>query len=137
MTYREITKAQLRIDEGWKSKPYRDSVGKLTGGCGRNLDDIGLHDDEISLMLDNDLVSAEATARVLFPSFDSLSDNRKAALLNMAFNLGQERLAGFHDFRTAIAAADFEKASAAMLDSRWAAQVGARAQRLAKQIMEG
>lgn len=137
MTYREITKAQLRIDEGWKAKPYRDSVGKLTAGCGRNLDDIGLHDDEISLMLDNDLVSAEATAKTLFPSFDSLSDNRKAALLNMAFNLGQERLAGFHDFRTAIAAEDFEKASAAMLDSRWAAQVGARATRLAKQIREG
>lgn len=137
MTYRDIAKAQLRVDEGWKSKPYKDTVGKLTAGCGRNLDDVGLHDDEIMLMLDNDLTAAEATARALFQSFDTLSDNRKAVLLNMALNLGQERLAGFHDFRAAIAAGDFDRASVAMLESRWATQVGARAQRLSKQIKEG
>jgi GH24 family phage-related lysozyme (muramidase) len=39
VTYRDIAKAQLKVDEGIKSKPYRDSLGKWTIGVGRNLDD--------------------------------------------------------------------------------------------------
>jgi hypothetical protein len=35
-------------------------------------------------MLDNDLDEAEATAKTLFPTFDGLSEARKAVLLNMA-----------------------------------------------------
>lgn len=137
MIYRDIAKVQLRTDEGWERRPYKDSVGKLSAGCGRNLDDIGLHDDEIALMLENDLNSAEAAARALFPSFQSLSENRKAVILNMAFNMGMARLGGFTKFRAAVNAGNYLAASSEMLDSVWAKQVGARAQRLAQQMREG
>ena len=33
---------QLKAHDGLRLKPYRDSVGKLTVGVGRNLDDVGL-----------------------------------------------------------------------------------------------
>jgi hypothetical protein len=56
---------------------------------------VGLRPKEIDFMLDNDLDEAEATARTLFPTFDSLSEARKAVLVNMAFNMGLHRLAGF------------------------------------------
>lgn len=137
MSHRDIVRAQLRIDEGVREKPYRDTVGKLTIGCGRNLDDVGVRPDEIALMLDNDIAEAEATAKVLFPGFDSLSENRRAVLVNMSFNLGSTRLAAFQRFRDAVAAGQWERAAAEMLDSRWAEQVGIRAQRLAKQMREG
>lgn len=137
MSHRDIVRAQLRIDEGERDKPYRDSEGVLTIGIGRNLDDVGLRKDEIALMLENDIVEAERDARVLFPSFDTLSANRRAVLVNMAFNLGRDRLAGFNRFRLAVAAGEFYKAADEMLDSKWARQVGLRATRLSAQMREG
>lgn len=136
MTYRDIAKAQLRLDEGCKAKPYRDTVGKLTAGIGRNLDDVGLRDNEIALMLENDVQDAERVARGLVPGFDKLGENRKAVLLNMAFNLGP-RLGAFVETLRHVNAGEFDKAADSMLDSLWAKQVGARADRLAKMMKEG
>jgi lysozyme len=47
MSYLDIVRAQLKVDENIKSKPYRDTVGKWTIGVGRNLDDVGLRPKEI------------------------------------------------------------------------------------------
>jgi lysozyme len=63
VTYRDIAKAQLKVDEGVRVKPYRDSLGILSIGVGRNLEDRGLRPSEVDFMLDNDLDEAEATAR--------------------------------------------------------------------------
>ena len=46
---------QLIIDEGLRLRPYRDSVGKLTIGVGRNLDDVGISNDEAMVLLDHDI----------------------------------------------------------------------------------
>lgn len=135
--HRDIVRAQLRIDEGVRTKPYRDSLGKLTIGVGRNLDDNGLRLDEIAIILENDINDAETDAKALFPSFGELSANRRAVLVNMAFNLGRKRLAGFSRMRSAVAAGKFDVAARQMLGSRWARQVGDRARRLAKQMKEG
>jgi lysozyme len=137
LSYLHIAQAQLKVDEGVKRFPYRDSVGKLTIGCGRNLDDVGLSDEEINFLLTQDLYRADMTARTLFPGFERLSDARKAVLVNMAFNLGQTRLAGFQRLREAVKEQDWEQAAKEMLDSRWSQQVGQRAVRLAKQMKEG
>ena len=55
----------------------------------------------------------------------------------MTFNLGIGRLTEFHDFLAKMQTQDWQGASAAMLDSLWARQVGPRAQRLALQIQTG
>jgi lysozyme len=137
LSYLHIAQAQLKVDEGVKRFPYRDSVGKLTIGCGRNLDDVGLSDEEINFLLTQDLYRADMTARTLFPGFERLSDARKAVLVNMAFNLGQTRLAGFQRLREAVKEQDWEQAAKEMLDSRWSQQVGQRAVRLAEQMRRG
>jgi lysozyme len=137
LSYLHIAQAQLKVDEGVKRFPYRDSVGKLTIGCGRNLDDVGLSDEEINFLLTQDLYRADMTARTLFPGFERLSDARKAVLVNMAFNLGQTRLAGFQRLREAVKEQDWEQAAAELLDSKWATQVGQRAVRLANQMRQG
>jgi lysozyme len=59
VSYLDITKAQLRVDEAVRAKLYKDSVGKWTIGVGRNLDDVGLRPDEIDYLLDNDVRVAE------------------------------------------------------------------------------
>jgi lysozyme len=134
---RDIVRAQLRIDENTRAKPYRDSQGILSIGVGRNLEDKGLRPDEIALMLDNDIAEAEADCMVLFDGYERLSAARQAVLLNMAFNLGRTRLAGFQRFRRAVGVRDYEGAAYEMLDSAWAKQVGMRAIRLSNQMREG
>ncbi len=121
--------------EGLRLKPYRDSVGKLTIGVGRNLDDVGISEEEALSLLDHDIGNVlQGLERE--PVFHTLSELRRAVLTDMAFNLG---LAGLKEFRlmyAALADADFERAAAEMLDSTWAGQVGRRAKRLAKMMAE-
>lgn len=137
MSYRDILKSQLRIDEDVKRFPYLDTVGKLTIGCGRNLDDKGVRPDEIALMLDNDMRDAEADARALIPNFDKLTELRKAVVCNMAFNMGRKVLSTFKNTLAAINEGRYDDASKGMLASLWAKQVGGRALRLARQMREG
>jgi lysozyme len=128
---------QLTRDEGVKRYPYRDSVGKLTIGVGRNLDDVGISTDEINLMLANDIHSATVALEYNFPWTSSLDEARRGAMLNMTFNMGIHGLMGFRDFLGKMQAGDYAGAANAMLDSKWAQQVGARAQRLSIQIETG
>jgi len=131
MGYLDILRRQLPIDEGTRTRPYRDSVGKLTIGVGRNLDDVGLSLGEIAYLLENDIAQADKAARALVPKFDTLTEERKAVLVNMAFNLGHYRLSMFVKLLAAVREARWDYAADEMLDSTWAEQVGERAQRLA------
>lgn len=134
-TYLDILNRQLPIDEGVRYKPYKDTMGILSIGVGRNLDQVGIRPDEMALMLRNDIADAEKIARRLVPVFDQLSEERKAVIVNMAFNLGP-RLGSFVNTLAAINRRDFKDAADGMRASLWAKQVGARAERLAV-IMEG
>lgn len=131
--------AQLRRDEGEESCVYRDSLGIFTIGVGRNVDKDhggGLRDDEITYLLNNDIDSRiDALTRAL-PWFQNLDDARKGVLLNMSF-MGVQKLLAFTKTLDLIRAGNYEAASVEMLDSLWAKQVGARAQRLSDQMRDG
>lgn len=128
---------QLEIDEGRRRRLYRDTVGKLTIGVGRNIEDRGLRDDEIDLMLSNDIDEAIGIARALVPTFDKLDDVRQEVVTNMALNLGMTRLSGFKQFIGALTRFDFQRATTEMMDSKWYEQVGDRGKRLAYAMREG
>jgi len=130
---------QLERDEGLRLKPYRDTVGKLTIGVGRNLDDVGISVDEAYYLLKNDVqTTIDALHEKLPWTYNpGLSNPRFYVLVNMAFNLGVSGLLGFRRFFAAVEAGDWEEAAMEMLDSKWAAQVGNRAHRLAKQMRSG
>lgn len=128
---------QLETDEGRRRRIYKDSVGKWSGGVGRNLEDRGLRDDEIDLMLNNDIEEAVGIARAVVPNFDKLDDVRQEVIVNMAFNLGETRLTGFKQFIAALVRFDFQRATAEMMDSKWYDQVGDRGKRLAYAMREG
>lgn len=123
--------------EGLRLKPYRDTKGKLTIGVGRNLDDVGITREEALLLLNNDLVRVRREVERAFPWFSRLNPVRKNVVLNMVFNLGLPRFRGFTKTITAIEAKDWERAAREMLESRWAKQVGRRAQELAAMMKEG
>ena len=133
----EKLRSQLIKHEGLKRLPYIDSVGKLTIGVGRNLDDKGISNSEALNMLSNDIKIAETDARKLVARFPDLGDVRQRVLIDMAFNLGLGRLSKFKKTLAAIEAGDYKEASLEMLDSKWAAQVGRRANRLALMMATG
>jgi lysozyme len=124
-------------DEGIELKPYRCPAGRLTIGVGRNLDDVGLTKREALYLLAQDLARTEEQLDRLLPWWRSLSEARQRALVNMGFNLGIKRLLGFHDMLAALEAGEWERAAASALDSQWARQVGARAERIARLLREG
>lgn len=128
---------QLIIDEGKRNKPYRDTVGKLTIGVGRNLDDRGLSDDEIAYLLANDLKIVERELDVHLTWWRGMCDARQNVLANMAFNMGINTLKTFKNTLQAMRDGRYAEAADGMLASKWATQVGQRAVRLSKMMREG
>ena len=125
--------AMLKRHEGVKTHAYKDSLGVLTIGCGRNISDserhhgLGISDDEIDYMLQNDI---ERTIKELsreYSWFNELEEGaRRDGIINMHFNLGRVR---FASFRLAIAhmeKGDHDLASVEFLRSKWAKQVKGR-----------
>ena len=127
----------LKRHEGVRLFPYHDSVGKLTIGVGRNLDDSGISMDEAEFMLTNDIHHVQGELRRTYPWFNLMLAARQDAVTDLAFNVG---IAGFAKFAATIAAikrADYEGASRHMLASKWAEQVGKRATDLAAMMRTG
>lgn len=137
--FKQIAIEQLKHDEGIRLFPYQCSADKLTIGYGRNLEDNGISEYEAEQMLLTDTQSAAEDAKkfVGADTWAELSDVRKACLVNMAFNLGLPKLKRFAMLKAALQNGDMVEASAQMLDSRWAMQVGQRANRLAAAMLEG
>ena len=117
----------LERHEGLRLKPYRCSAGKMTIGYGRNLDDVGISEEEASYLLNNDIKRAEGDLISIFPYFGGFSKSRQDALLDMMFNLGKTRFLGFKKMIAAIKSDDWKEAKIQAMDSKWAAQVGYRA----------
>ena len=128
---------QLKRHEGFRSKPYHCTGGKLTIGYGRNLDDVGIDNDEAEYLLRSDIAAAERVLEDNLPWFGGLDVIRRCVLVNMCFNLGWSRFSGFKRMLAACEAQDWETAKKELLDSRYADQVGQRAQELADQLLTG
>lgn len=130
----ESLRDQLLRHEGLRLKPYRDTVGRLTVGVGRNLDDVGISHEEAMLLLEHDITRARDGCEAAFPWFVGLSPERQAVLVNMAFNLGLGGLIRFRKMLACLETGNYEGAAVEMLDSAWAVQVGKRATELAAQM---
>lgn len=128
---------QLLVDEGLRLKPYKDTVGKLTIGIGRNLDDVGITKDEAIILLRNDIARTTKDVIANIPWWSTLDEVRRDVIINMAFNLGIEGLLKFKRTLLSIQNGEYEQASKEMLESKWAKQVGNRARRLAEMMRTG
>lgn len=128
---------QLRLHEGERLKPYRCTAGKLTIGIGRNLEDRGITAEESAYLLSNDITGFYAALLRELPWVAQLDDVRQRVLLDMAFNMGIAGLLTFKNTLATIKAGDYEKAAGMMLQSRWAEQVGQRADRLSRMMFTG
>lgn len=127
---------QIKRHEGFRSKPYKCTAGKLTIGYGLNLD-AGVNEELAQLILEYQVKRITNELRKLEWFFDIDSFARQDVIVNMAFNLGVAGACKFHKMINAISMHDYHEASKEMLNSKWAKQVGDRAVELAEQMRSG
>ncbi|MBF0383621.1 MAG: glycoside hydrolase family protein [Magnetococcales bacterium] len=141
---------------------YKCPAGKWTIGVGRNIQDVGISNEELiwlfqnrgfegvdTLMpsslsrpgalylLANDINRVITELQKNVPGFDQLVEARKHALIDMCFNLGLSKFMGFKKMLAALKERDWDHAAVQMLDSKWAKQVGSRSTTLAAMMQNG
>lgn len=121
--------------EGFSSKPYQCSAGEWTIGYGHLIKN-GLSRAAAELILQEDLKTATKAANA-YTWFSKLNPARQAVVIDMLYNIGPARFAGFKKMRAAIERGDFETATKEMLDSKYAKQVVKRAAENARMLKTG
>lgn len=159
-TVLKVIEPRVIKHEGYKPKKYIDSRGVPTIGVGFNLNrsdstsmlrlvganpikiksgQTSLTDQQIKALLQKDLLAAKTSAQTLVSAngkvnlaqvWPSLPQSVQGVLIEMVFNLGKKGVSEFNNFLSYIASKNFKAASAEMLNSSWAKQVGNRANTL-------
>ena len=137
---------ELKVDEGVKYEIYLDHLGLPTFGIGHLVLDSDVeHGQEVGTPISEDRV-IEAFASdvdvvlkdctILYPDFETLTEEVQLIIANMMFNMGRPRLSKFKGMKAGVDARDWHKAAAEMVDSNWYRQVTNRAQRLVDRMQQ-
>jgi lysozyme len=133
--------ARLKASEGFRDRPYRDTVGKLTIGYGWNLDAVPMPEQIAEAMLRHQALDAMADLDEHLSWWRQLDPVRQSVLADMCFNMGiGNGLRGLRSFRNTLAAIKegrYADAAKGMRNSKWARQVGDRAVKLATMMETG
>ena len=131
----------IRGEEGCRLKLYYDSLGKPTIGyghlCGATENYTTITQQQADDIFRNDVANAEKDAVSIFPNLNTLSETRQGVLVSMSFELGKNRLLGFHHFINAVNIVNWSQAVSEMYDSVWAKQVPDRVEELANLLQRG
>jgi lysozyme len=133
--YEEL-KNEIRLNEGFVPKVYKDSLGKRTIGYGHLCvepeqwdDDKEYTKEELELVFEKDFEEALKNAESLIDS-RSINQIAKQVIIEMVFQLGIGGVGKFKKMWEALDREDYLLASTEMLDSRWAKQTPARCGKL-------
>ena len=123
-------------EEGLRLKPYKDTLGVLTIGVGRNLEHVGITEAEAMALLDNDIARVYADLDRELSWWRGRPDEVKDALANATFQLGINGIMGFKRMLAALHAGDYETAATEAIDSKWYQQTPTRVERFAKVLRD-
>ena len=143
--------SQLKRDESEVLYVYDDATGKPivrgstvvgypTVGIGILLDKDkggGLRPEESEFIFRNRLKLLDAELSDRLPWISKLDPARKGVLINMAFQMGVAGLLGFKNTLAMVESGRYRDAAKGMLQSKWATQTPARANRLSRQMETG
>ena len=143
---------RLIVHEGLRLKPYKCPAGYLSIGVGRNLItnpltqtekqivgnlSHGITYDMAMYLLRHDIKRVLEECRSYFKFWKQLDPERKYALFDMCFNLGLAKLLKFKNMLQALEIGDYQGAAKECLNSKYAKDVGKRAERIAKTFETG
>jgi lysozyme len=149
--------ALVKGHEGFRQTVYLCPSGKRTIGYGRNIDDRPLQPEELQTLaemgcpnpaeeisqrcadylLRADVIRTWHECWISIPPFRRLDGARRAALVDMAYNMGTRTLLRFVGMMACLVKRDYEGAAAEALDSSYARQLPRRAARIARMIRTG
>ena len=142
----EIVKEDLIRHEGYVAEIYLDSENLPTFGIGHLVTENDMEytwpvgtpvtDERILDVFHADCDVAYSDACALVLNFAGQSIDAQRVIVNMAFNLGRNRLGQFKKFLAAVNEGKYDKAADEMIDSKWYHQVGRRSKELVE-IMRG
>lgn len=133
--------ADIEREEGCKLTAYEDTRGLWTIGIGHH--DSHVHagmvwtEAEAQAQLQMDIqtaIRAILASPILQPVYAMLDDIRQDAFVQCCFQMGAATFAEFHMALGAMRSGDYDTAAWNMLDSDWARETPARAERMAFQI---
>lgn len=138
--------------EGVRFKPYWDCCsrglreactkgpthpGKLTLGCGRNIEDRTISHATVEHWLDEDAEIVESELKTHLPWVYDLSENRQLVFFDLMFNMGWPTFSEFKNFFKHSKAGQWDIAATHLLMSAYARQVGKRAKINAQMLRDG
>ena len=145
---------EVSADEGKILHSYLCSEGHATCGIGHKIlhdepenllpvygandpvaEDEGITEERCYELFQTDVQIAIDGCEAIYDNWDNLPQEMQHVLVNMCFQLGQGGLSNFKNFKAAIETEDWKSAATEMLDSRWAKQTPARAQRLHDRVL--
>lgn len=125
---------RLKDKEGFRGNAYEDTEGHMTIGYGhkilpdeQHLLNTTLSKEDATKLLERDAQSHEKEFLAKEPWIKDLPEGAQQALADMAYNMGPNWLDKFPNTKKALQAGDMEKAAEGILDSKYAKQVGKRA----------
>ena len=121
----------IKAQEGFRSHVYRDIFGTLTVGYGTNLEG-GLTPAEGEALLRMRLSSSREALAERWPHYTEMPPEVRAALDDMAYQLGVEGVLGFHDMLAFLTGSEWEQAARAAEDSVWYQETPHRVERITK-----
>ena len=127
---------QIKKHEGFKKRVYKCSQGYDTIGYGFAIKDLELNEDISEMILMQKLDNLMTRIGKTFVWWRSADSTVKDVVVEMCYQLG---VSGFSKFKKTIDHLEnkrYSKASAEMLDSRWAKQTPNRALELSNLIKE-
>jgi lysozyme len=135
----EELRKQLEQEEGRVRWAYQDSRGLWTIGIGTLIDRKGggLEENEIDYLFNNRLVKKMTELAKALPWTNQLDEVRRAALINMAYQMGTDGLLQFTTMLAHLKTGNYLLAYNDALDSKWAKQTPERAKRVATQLLTG
>ncbi len=138
---------ELEFDEGCVYEIYNDHLGYPTFGIGHLVlesdpehgEPVGttVCKERVVACFENDIANVFQDLDRNLPWWRKQSGDLQRVLANMSFNLGITRLLKFQKFLGALESKDYQTAAKEMMNSRWATQVGPRADRLKQRVLKG
>lgn len=123
----------IKYEEGFKDKPYLDTLGIPTFGYGFTY----ITKEESEVILKGRIFEIESQLTQTYTWFNDLTQSRKDILISMVYQLGFNGFSKFKDMIQALELEDYDLAAEAMIDSLWYKQTPNRVKRASELIRNG
>jgi len=129
------TKASIKSHEGTVRVPYLDSLQNPTIAYGHLLSN-PLSDRAMECILEDDIHEAMYQLNAYWPNWMDYPEHVQDVLVELAYNMGIKSLLSFKRMKASMDEGSWSDAGMELLDSRYADQVGERAETLATRLTE-